>query len=366
MKKNTLTNYLCATISAASLMLGWTASLNGQSPSIDGRVWVNSASGTTINLKSVSVYGSDFAVAVGTDGTVLRYSNGAWSPFPGATAPWGDPPTDLSAVAVYSPNSIWVGSASSTTALRGVSHWNGTTWGPNTIPANTANRQRVNDLWVDPVSGYVFTALQSGRVSYYNGFEWSNLIVPGGSGDMLSVHGTGLDNIWAVGSSGQVYQSTNGGISWTVHNLGEDYGSVNWNGVYTLGQDRAWLVGNGGQIAFWNGADFSVVQPTSQVLRDVYAIDENHVYVVGSASGQNGTFLYFDGNNWRAVDLDPSVVQQTWYGIDGDGTRIWLVGNDGIILTSVIPEPSHVALAVIVLLPVLTRLMKRRRNGQGE
>lgn len=342
------------------LLLGSCLWLSAQHASVDGRVWFNTASGTTANLNSVSAYGSDFAVAVGINGTILRYQDGAWSNFAGAPQDWST--TGVNATAILSPTSLWAGSNSSTTGLRGVSHWDGTNWGSIEIPADTTARQRVLGLWADRGSGYVFAALQSGRISHYNGSGWSSMATPGGTADMQAIHGTGLNNIWAVGNSGQVYQSVDSGTNWTVHALGADYASVSWHGVYTLGINNTWLVGSGGHIAHWDGEAFEVITQTSQTLRDVYAISENQVYVVGSASGTAvGTFLYFDGDRWSSVDLGADVNQHTWYSIDGDGERIWLVGNGGTILTS-IPEPSQIALVLAVLLPVLWHCIRSRRN----
>lgn len=337
--------------------------LSGQS--IDGRVWENSASGTALNLNSVATH-DGIVIATSTAAGVLRFENGTWSVFPGSAAPW-DSGTGLSSSAIVSANHILVGSASSTTTQRGVSSWDGNSWSPITNATSNSSQQRVQGLWADPGSGLVIAALQSGRVSRLEAGVWSNLITISSTGDMQAVHGSSTSNIWAVGNGGAIYRSSDTGITWTAIDALKEtpYESLNWSSVYTLDSDMTWFTSTTGEVGFWNGETISISSPTTRQLKGIYALSENQVWAIGSqsSSGQPGTLLYYDGEEWNTVVLPGGVDSHTWNAITGDESgRIWIVGNGGVILTS-IPEFSQISLVLGVALTG-AMIMRSRRHKQ--
>jgi cysteine-rich repeat protein len=60
--------------------------------------------------------------------------------------------------------------------------------------------------------------------------------------------------------------------------------------------------------------------------RDIWATDENNIYIVGD----NGGIYHFDGQNWNALDTSTTA---SLFGIWGDGVgRFFAVGKEGIVL----------------------------------
>lgn len=339
-------------------------SLNGQS--VDGRHWENISSGTTQHINSISVRGNTVIATTNSAG-VLRFENGIWSVFPGSAAPW-EGTTSLSSSAIIAPNHILVGSSSLTTSQRGVSIWNGNQWGPITNASSNPSQQRVQGLWADAQTGLVVAALQSGRVSRYEAGVWSQLITVSSTGDMQAIHGSSASNIWAVGNGGAIYRSSDTGITWNAIDAleGTSYASLNWNSVYTLNDNLTWFTSSTGEIGFWNGSTIQISKPNSLNLKGVYAIDENHVWVVGSASSsaQPGTLLHYNGTEWSTVVLPEGVESGTWNAITGDSSgRIWIVGANGNILTS-IPETSQASLLLGLLLAagIILRIRNSRQS----
>lgn len=334
----------------------------GEQPAADGRIWCNADAPVQVNLNAVAAYGKDHALAVGGDGVVLEFRDGRWSRVDAAEKRWNS--AALNAVVILGPDNMMIGSAARETAARGVSIWDGEEWGPVVNAAGVNSRQRVHALWGDSQTGVVIAALQSGRVTRWEGGMWSNIISLG-KGDLLAVHGSGMDNIWVVGAQGQIHQSTDGGITWRNYDQFAEtpYAETTWTGVYTLGPDKTWITGHGGEIAFWDGKTFSVVHPTKQALRAIYAIDENNAYAAGSAPGADrGTLLYYNGKEWRPMKLDASVVGATWRAIacDEEG-RLWIVGDNGRVLTS-IPSKGAGLLWMLLLMGFPRGSVSRRRG----
>jgi len=114
---------------------------------------------------------------------------------------------------------------------------------------------------------------------------------PGILNSLSRTHFVG-QNGWAVGSSGRILKTTNGGQSWTVQASGT---TVSLSDVYFVNADTGWAVGQYGTILkTTNGGQTWTPQTSNTVahLGRVFFVDANNGWADGSIPGVNdGIFL---------------------------------------------------------------------------
>ncbi len=135
---------------------------------------------------------------------------------------------------------------------------------------------------------------------------------------------------WAVGDSGTILATTNGGASWSVQPSGTT--SLLY-GVSFVDKSHGWAAGAGGTIlATTNGGASWSVQPsgTTTDLYRVFFLDLNH----GWAVGYNGTILATT-NGGASWGVQPSGTTN-WLAdvIFTDRNHGWAVGTGGTILAT--------------------------------
>ena len=136
---------------------------------------------------------------------------------------------------------------------------------------------------------------------------------PPSSRYLITVHGVGTNEAWAVGRGQIIHVSVaSGGIRTTDQT--PDIGDYDINGVFAVNQKTVWAVAD--NSAIWRsvnaGKGWSKRSPqgAGYIFR-VYAIDKKHAWVTtGSYSGQ-GQILYTDdgGKNWtpQPIPADPQM-----------------------------------------------------------
>ncbi|MBI2475539.1 hypothetical protein HYV69_03905 [Candidatus Uhrbacteria bacterium] len=172
----------------------------------------------------------------------------------------------------------------------------------------------ISASWVLPAQAADWIAQTSGTTVSLNSIDMYNVI-------------TGL----AVGDSGVILKTTNGGQLWLSK------GSVvnNWQDVDFVSSNIAWVVGDGGKIMkSENGGDTwtSVTSGVTTTLRSIQFLSSETGFIVGSS----GTILYtFDsGATWTQ---QAPLTTQTLFGVSGGSysfglKRAWAVGSGGVIL----------------------------------
>lgn len=131
---------------------------------------------------------------------------------------------------------------------------------------------------------------------------------------------------FAVGNSGKIIRSTDGGITWTLF---EQSASVYWQDVETSGA-KVYVIGEAGTVrqSTDGGATFS--QLSLSVTENLYDMDTgvNTGYMVGAG----GRILYYGSaaNIWHTPTSPTSLAL---FGVHdrGDGTG-WIVGAEGVLL----------------------------------
>ena len=147
--------------------------------------------GVTAALKGVFAIDAGHAIAVGGQGIVLRYRDGAWqAPERGPVAE----PT-LNAVWARSPTEAYaVGNRIST--MPNILHYDGTSWTRVVPPGITA--ADLTSVW-GTADGHVFAA-GKGVILHFDGTRWIQMLF----GTLLFDHvsGSDLTNVFAVGTDG--------------------------------------------------------------------------------------------------------------------------------------------------------------------
>ncbi|MCW5860013.1 MAG: DNRLRE domain-containing protein, partial [Caldilineales bacterium] len=139
-------------------------------------------------------------------------------------------------------------------------------------------------------------------------------------------------NAWAVGQSGTVVFSGDGGNNWKQLPSGL---AANLNGVHFLDGANGWVVGDGGLIAHSSNGGASWTPQTSGVAAHLRAVrmfaDGQH----GVAAGDAGTLLTTTngGTNWtvRSGVVPAGAVLRD---IHVEGNSAWLVGDGGVLRAS--------------------------------
>ncbi|MDY6794526.1 MAG: YCF48-related protein [Actinomycetota bacterium] len=148
--------------------------------------------------------------------------------------------------------------------------------------------------------------------------------------DLRGVSAVNASNAWAVGDSGTILKTTDGGVNWISQESGttEDL----W-GVSSLDPNTAWAVGSSGTILKTINGGVDWMPQTSGVsydLREVSAVDANTAWAIGNSSKILKTIN--GGNIWTAQ------ASGTIYALNGlcavDTENAWAVGSVNILRTT--------------------------------
>ncbi len=147
------------------------------------------------------------------------------------------------------------------------------------------------------------------------------------AGDLYDVSVVG-STVVAVGASGIIYRSTDGGDSWALQLV---EGQETLRGVHMFDANRGIVVGDGGTIYMTtNGGGIwqRVASGTTETLNDIAFVDAQHGWIVG----QGGTVLHTTdgGQTWTAQ------ASGTTKGLKAvsfaDAQNGWAVGASGTVL----------------------------------
>lgn len=256
----------------------------------------------------------------GTSGTMLKRDGATWTAQDAGV-------TDLTSVK-YAGAALqfWAAGAGDTVLW---SDDGGGTW--NSIPTGLGFDW--NDMSVVETGGGQFlvtVVADNGNVAYTTmsnppggGPVWNSpASVPGGTPDLKSVDFYNEDIGWAVGESGTVWQTLDGGQNWA---------DVQFNDVFSLGADDTYMVGNGGTIVHWDALaqtaelQYNATTWTTENLNAICMANADNGYAVG----ENGTVIQFSTGTWAAPAQVGTVVHPDLKGIDmraADGG--YAVGSD--------------------------------------
>jgi len=196
------------------------------------------------------------------------------------------------------------------------------------------------------VGGWIgFIGVVYPRIAYTeNGREWKEADVPKVAGASLeSVSMVDATHGWAVGTAGTdriplVLTTRDGGATWTRQTGGLRADGLALHGVWFVDRQHGWAVGDSGTIYVTaDGGASWWIQPSgvSVALLDVTFAGSG----VGWAVGEKGTLLVTrrGGNPWHVEDSGATTTLRAVAGADG---AVWVVGDEGVIVTRTVPDPD--------------------------
>ncbi|GCE29609.1 hypothetical protein KDA_50930 [Dictyobacter alpinus] len=269
----------------------------------NGSAWsvIPSPSVNSSELKAVAAVSSNDVWAVGNTAVthddyptaLVEHWNGTqWSVVSNIGLPKGSYGSQLEALAVVSPTNIWaVGTTYINTIVpfQGlIEHWDGKQWSNVPAAANTKVLNGVfalsaNNIWAvgsQVVSGH--SSRSNTNIIHWDGTQWSNLSAgafPFIEGELTSITGTGVNNLWAVG--------------------------------YQVAKQAPIIV-------HWDGSTWSNVDSPSsgngiqQTLSSITAVAPNDIWAVGASvknSVSTGLIVHRDGAKWSIV-FSPTSVRE--------------------------------------------------------
>ncbi len=240
---------------------------------------------------------------------------------------WGSGPDDVWAVTI--PNDY-----TSTQIL----HWDGTgSWSvmPTGLPSGMVLPEvwgrGLNDVWFagefEPANSTTVTSV----VVHYDGNRFTRYLLPDNV-VLIALWGDTKGRLWAAGDQGRVYVLTLDG-SGQLHSQrvpSPSFSEVRGDGavlsLWGSGPDDVVAVGFGGIIMRWNGA--YLVPESSFAVHGLNAVVGNGADIW--AFGDRGTILRRDDGNWTPVQ-NP-LGQNLAGAFYGGPEDIWTVGDNGLAL----------------------------------
>jgi photosystem II stability/assembly factor-like uncharacterized protein len=255
-----------------------------------GLTWVPETSGTTQDLFGVDFVDSLNGWAAGSGPVILHTADGGahWTSQPPGTA------NNLMDVAFADANRGWASGVSGT--IVGTTN-GGTTWAGE-----------ISGVWgwfwgvtcAGPTRAWVFGGDWFNHVApvyYYNGSSWAHQfdIIRTQNGQAISAASQNV--VWAVGDSGTIAVTTNGGTGWTTQNSG----IVSMiNGVHAISENVCYVAAAGGAILATADAGTTWVQETTGVTDSLFG--------VSMSDAQNGWAVGFGGRILRRTG--PSALAE--------------------------------------------------------
>jgi len=162
-----------------------------------------------------------------------------------------------------------------------------------------------------------------------NGFVWSFRTIGGvwtananpGNVNVVGVHGTGPNNVFAAGISGVLHYN---GTAWGL--MATPSVTSNFAAVWANSPNSAYLVGLNEKIYRYNGSSWKEMASGVVDMMGVWGTSDQDVYAVGSG----GMILHFDGFTWSPMS---SGVTTNLSSIHGAGSELFVCGEQGVIRT---------------------------------
>lgn len=245
---------------------------------------------------------TDYALAVGADGTTVEMNGSNWIPR------HVDPPVDLKAVAPWKRGAdrfaVAVGDSG------GVFEFSAGQWTGGSSPKITCTE-------LMGLSPSLMFALHDGRLMKYDG-DWHALPEAG----LLTLDDffcLAEDALWALGKRDlETYYARYDGETWAMQWLNSMEGA---NDIWAADDDHVFIACNFGtvysNVGYW--APMIAVQPV-QNLHGVWGASPTSVYVVGD----KGAIGHWDGATWTTMDS----------GTDVNLTAVWGSADDNIVAVS--------------------------------
>ncbi len=181
--------------------------------------------------------------------------------------------------------------------------------------------------------------------------EWIR-VDSGTTHTLEAIHGTGPNDVWAVGQAGTILHFD--GIKWSPVDSGT---GENLKAVWTLGPKDAWAMGErvrlhwdgerwtrttgsgGTDLSHWSCARFSAEPPrlpSSSRCWDLSGFDTGEVWALyyvdydDYATDNELVVLRKEAEGWSQVPVDQDAAGM-WQALWGTGGKVWIAGSGGLV-----------------------------------
>jgi hypothetical protein len=284
----------------------------------DGNVWTPYTESMAALYRVVlDAPGSGWAV--GSGGTILRWTSARWLTVSGVTTG----PEHLRSISLASATDGWAVGGGGT-----LWRWNGYAWTPARHSSHVLKAvlmTSANEGWLAGCYWDWWTGSCQKLALHWNGNEWRAIANSGWDGSWLAVAALSPTDAWFVGTS-DYYEPAIGhwnGATWQTF----DPTSDSLYAVAFLAPDDGWTVGTSGTILHWNGSTWSgVASGTTRHLAGMDFVSPTDGWAIGYA----GTILHWNGNVWTAVS-SPTVEHLRSISMVSP-TDGWIVGDGHTLL----------------------------------
>ena len=201
------------------------------------------------------------------------------------------------------------------------------------------NAWAVGEIYLKDSNGHIDMGHPYGA-AHWNGDSWSLLKLPAQAPTYISnLIPTGIfafaeNDIWMI--SGGVHRFNGDSItnSYWINPFPGNPNPILSSGqtaekLWGVSERNLYAVGRGGGIAYFNGSSWTKMTSNTTVdLQDIYGLDENHIWAIGTNSDHNGTvILSFNGARWN------NLYEGNQYGFSSvwiqSGERLTIAGDSG-------------------------------------
>ncbi len=212
------------------------------------------------------------------------------------------------------------------------SKWDSTDYAPSGfngwLMAVSGPKDNVNVAWA---VGQTSAPAHAQILNTTNGTSWASQTVPaeviGSNALLYDVSAPDSTNAYAVGDSGTILKTTDGGTNWTKLTAPTNQ---HLRGVAALDANHVVVVGSGGAIKRSSDGGNNWTSDTtgsSAYLKDVAMVDWNNGWAVGA----NGTVLHTnDGATWNQ-QISPAVADVQAVGAANTLTA-WAAGENSLLM----------------------------------
>ena len=231
------------------------------------------------------------------------------------------------------------------------------TWSIDTIQYPTSYQTLMTGMYGTGDSNvYIvgFTSVAAAKMYRYNGKKWN--VVPltvqeGGPIQKLQledIHGSGPNNIWAVGE--ESFLASSNPYTFLDSSMVVHFDGVRWSevkipcrgpilyAVWVVSPNCVWASGDNGYVVNYNGSTWKKFElPKKALCSSITALSASEVYVIGHVGDavfpidSSGSFLFkYDGTTWTCIDsimrtpnAPPSHLGSTVYSAYG---RVYNLG----------------------------------------
>lgn len=204
---------------------------------------------------------------------------------------------------------------------------------------------------VQPQSIYGFSDTDAyavglgGRAGHFDGSSWTVQTISG-AGSLYCVWGYSAAEVWAVGSAGKMYKSTDGGTTW-VSQTSPTAGQI--KGMWGSSALDIWMAETTTKKVWHTvdgGANWTLnTTLTNGNVGSVWGTSADDVFIALTTYG----YAHWDGATWTEVAYNPTGSRTAMFGI---GNEHWICGSgtttggiaridNAYATTTVEPTPSY-------------------------